>query len=142
MGKNTKIIIIVIVALLILFGIMKVFGGGGAFLGTLGSTTGSEESLASCTPGTFSGASERLTIDITVKEKVAGGCAITAGVSVAQGAGFFGAYDKNKDGNLTMDCVVPSTIGNFAQLTDYLKGPGLQGCSGEYKDMVNSVPTS
>ena len=140
MGKNAKLIIIVVVviALVGIFNFMKGNTGGKGSLGA----AGNESNLASCTPGAFSGKSERLTIDITVIGPSAGACSIQAGVSVDQGAGFFNKYDRNNDGNLTMDCTVPSSVTTFAQLTEYLKGPGLQGCSGEYRDLVDSLPSS
>jgi len=146
-GKSGKTIGIVI-AVVVVAGFIYAFSRGGqqgaapsgGASSSGGTSAGTDALLASCTPGTFSGKSDRLTIDITVKGKKEGiACDITASVAVAQGAGFFNKFDKNGDGNLTMDCSVPLGTKGFAALTTWLKGPGISGCEGEYRDLVDSL---
>lgn len=146
-GKSGKTIGIVI-AVLVVAGLIYAFSRGGEdgaapyedTSSSGGGGGGSDAILASCTPGTFSGTSDRLSIDVTVNGKKEGvACGITASVAVSQGAGFFDGYDKNKDGKLSMDCSVPLGTKSFAALTEWLKGPGINGCEGEYKDLLGSL---
>ena len=92
--------------------------------------------LAVCNPGTFTAQSSRETINITVKDKANGGCAITSSVTVDQLAPFVqDGDDADGDGSLTMNCTSPLGM-NFQSLTSWLQGPGLDSCSGEYKDFT------
>lgn len=138
-GKTVGIVIAVIVVA----GLIYAFSRGGQqgaapSGGTSSGGSGTDALLASCTPGTFSGESVRLTINVTVKEKIDVGCVLEASIAVSEGAGLFDPYDKNGDGRLPMECTVPLAIDTFSQLTEYLKGPGLQGCEGEYRDLLDS----
>lgn len=117
-------------------------GGGGA---NLPNDCGNDlacgnKDLATCDPVMFTAQGGALTIKTTVQGSGDGSrCQISSSVALSQLAGIADAsLDKNGDGELSMQCTVQMGL-DFNGLTAYLKGPGLQSCSGELKAFYDSL---
>lgn len=95
--------------------------------------------LTACTPGSFTGKTERLEEEITVLGKGDVSCKITASRALAALEPFGKpALDVNKDGKLEMACDVPPGL-DFARLTKWLQGAGINGCEGELREYYDSL---
>ncbi len=101
--------------------------------------------LAACNPAVFTAKGGALTVQTTILGKKDALCEIGSSVALSQLAGAAqpsadnGAGGQPKgDGKLSMTCTVPLGF-DFARLTTWLQGTGINGCEGELREFYDSI---
>lgn len=88
--------------------------------------------LAACAPGTFTAMDDRTKVYVTVSAKNASGCPVMSAIDANIMGEFTTKYDTDANGKIDLLCNLPSSVKDFAALSQWVKDDkNTANCTGD-----------